>query len=73
MQVGDLVRFIGVAAFYRDRVGVVARFDMHGPLVHFASLEGQGRDAPSPCDLNSSYDGLHPMHDDELEVINASR
>lgn len=67
MQVGDLVRFIGVAAFYRERVGVVARFDMHGPLVHFAGLEGQGRDFHEKCD------GLHPMHDDELEVINASR
>jgi len=70
MQVGDLVRFIGVAAFYRDRVGVVARFDMHGPLVHFAGLEGQGRDAHGRA---QNYDGLHPMHDDELEVINASR
>lgn len=70
MQVGDLVRFVGVPAFYRNRVGVVARFDMHGPLVHFAGLEGQGRDGAGH---EQSYDGLHPMHDDELEVINAGR
>ena len=65
MQVGDLVRFVGVAATYRDRVGVVARFDRTGPIVHFAGLEGQGR-----AEGTQSH-WLHPMYHDELEVINA--
>ena len=75
MQVGSLVKYVGSAAMYRDRVGVVAstyaylephRID--SALVHFIGLEGKGRDAPG---LGQVHDGLHPMSFDELKVVNA--
>ncbi len=75
MQVGDLVRFVGVPALYRNRVGVVAAFDNNGPLVHFAGLERQARDEPTNIEgfQPTGGTGLHPMYLDELEIINASR
>tara|TARA_R100001082_G_scaffold108310_1_gene83391 strand:- start:240 stop:494 length:255 start_codon:yes stop_codon:yes gene_type:complete len=76
-QVGDLVKFVGSAATYRDRMGIITKtygcidHRIDSALVHFIGLEGKGRDAP--CDLNPTFDGLHPMSLDELEVINESR
>ena len=66
MKVGDLVRFVLLPAPYRDRVGVVMGFDTNRPLVHFAGLEGQARDAVAT-------NGLHLMYHEELEIVNASR
>lgn len=73
MQVGDLVRFVGFAALYRDRVGVVAAFDNNGPLVHFAGLERQARDEPRniPGFEPTGGTGLHPMYHNEVEVISS--
>ena len=74
MQVGDLVKYVGCARLYKGRVGVVAGiFARHGDMtiqVHYAGIEGEGRDAPG---LGQIHDGLHPMAREELEVINASR
>ncbi len=74
MQVGDLVKYVGYARFYKGRVGVVANiFERHGDMtiqVHYSGIEGEGRDAPG---LGQVHDGLHPMCRDELEVVNAAR
>ena len=72
MKVGSLVKYVGSAAMYRDRVGIVAKlyglFDERtdSALVHFAGLEGKGRDEPNPGHV---CDGLHPMALDELKII----
>ena len=74
MKVGDLVKYVGAAAMYRDRVGIVT--ELYGfidertdsALVHFVSLEGKGRDAPGNGQV---CDGLHPMSLCELKVVNA--
>ena len=73
MTVGNLVRFIGVPALYRNRVGVVVAFDLNGPLVHFAGLERQARDVTRniPGFTPSGGTGLHPMYHNELEVISS--
>jgi len=73
LRVGDLARFVGVAAIYRGRVGIVEAIDRRNVLVRFDGLEGKGRDeivnipgfAPRP----GQGDGLHPMSDDELQAI----
>ena len=74
MQVGDLVRYVGYARFYKGRVGIAANiFASHGDMtiqVHYPGIEGEGRDAPG---LGQVHDGLHPMALDELEVVNAAR
>ena len=77
MQVGDLVKYVGNAAMYRDRVGIVTQlYGLYGPidaridsaLVHFVGLEGKGRDAPGG---GQASDGLHPMSLNELKVVNS--
>lgn len=75
MKVGSLVKYVGSAAMYRDRVGVVTQTygfieseRIDSALVHFAGLEGKGRDAPG---LGQIQDGLHPMSLCELKVVNA--
>ena len=56
MKVGSLVKYVGSAAMYRDRVGVVTQTygfieseRLDSALVHFVGLEGKGRDAPGPA------------------------
>jgi hypothetical protein len=73
MQVGDLVRFVGVPALYRSRVGVVVAFDSSGPLVHFAGMEYEARDEPRnvPGFKPTGGTGFHPMYYNELEVISS--
>ena len=74
MKVGDLVKYIGSASMYRDRVGIIAttyRLPFaHGSadsaLVHFVGLEGKGRDATG---VGQVQDGLHPMSFYELQVF----
>jgi len=78
MKEGDLVKFVGVANFYKGRLGVVCRlYSTHGikkngvqkpnsALVYFAGAENQGRAEPMKGTRKS---GLHPMALDELEVV----
>ena len=78
MKEGDLVKFVGVASFYKDRLGVVCRlYSTHGikkngvarnnsALVYFAGAENQGRATPM---RGTRQSGLHPMGLDELEVV----
>ena len=73
MQVGDLVKFVGHATFYKGRVGVIAQvYDQYPQrqretaMVHFAGAEGQARDVDGLGQVN---DGLHPMSFDELELV----
>ena len=58
MQVGDLVKYVGYARFYKGRVGVAAKiFAAHGDMtiqVHYPGIEGEGRDAPG---LGQVHDG----------------
>ena len=75
MKVGSLVKYVGSAAMYRDRVGVVTQtyglIEAHrhdSALVHFNGLEGKGRDVPGGGQV---CDGLHPMAFCELKVVNA--
>ena len=75
MKVGSLVKYVGSAAMYRDRVGVVTQTygfieseRLDSALVHFVGLEGKGRDAPGRGQVR---DGLHPMSLCELKVVNA--
>jgi hypothetical protein len=74
MKVGDLVKFVGHAKFYKGRVGtIVQTWDYagcHSAYVYFPGAEGQGRDQQG---LGQTENGLHAMAYDELEVINASR
>lgn len=72
VKVGDLVRYVGSAAMYCDRVGVVTKLfacideRIDAALVHFVGLEGKGRDATG---VGQVQDGLHPMGFDELWVF----
>ena len=77
MKIGSLVKYVGSAAMYRDRVGIVTQlYGLYGSidkridsaLVHFVGLEGKGRDAPGGGQVS---DGLHPMSLSELKVVNA--
>ncbi len=75
MKIGSLVKYVGSAAMYRDRVGIVTKLYAHSvlieridsALVHFVGLEGKGRDAPGGGQV---CDGLHPMSLCELKVVN---
>jgi hypothetical protein len=79
MKVGSLVKYVGSAAMYRDRVGIVAKLygfideRIDSALVHFAGLEGKGRDevvdASNVRANRGKGDGLHPMAFDELKII----
>ena len=72
VKVGDLVKYVGSCAMYRDRFGIVTQlyglFDerIDSALVHYPGFEGKGRDAPNPGHV---CDGLHPMSLDELKVF----
>ena len=73
MQAGDLVKYVGSAAMYRDRVGVVTSLygfhlinEVDSALVHFAGLEGKGR---ASAGLGQTEGALHPMALTELERI----
>ncbi len=69
MRVGDLVKFIGCAKFYKGRIGTVVQTWDHArnsANVYFPGAEGQGRDEPI---LGQTRDGLHCMAFSELEVI----
>ena len=74
MKVGDLVKFVGCAKFYKERIGTIVqtwdRVGCNSANVYFPGAEGQGRDEPG---LGQTRNGLHCMAFDELEVINASR
>lgn len=83
MKAGDLVKFVGVANFYKGRIGVVCSlYSTHGikkngmevpnsALVYFAGAERQGRAAHGNRGQGKS--GLHPMSLTELEVIDRQR
>jgi len=76
VKVGSLVKYVGSAAMYRDRIGVVTQTygfideRIDSALVHFVGLEGKGRDATG---VGQVQDGLHPMGFCELENISESR
>tara|TARA_Y100001938_G_C7867379_1_gene318591 strand:+ start:389 stop:622 length:234 start_codon:yes stop_codon:yes gene_type:complete len=74
---GDLVKYIGAAAMYRDRVGVVASLygfnlvnEIDSARVYFSGLEGKGR---ASAGLGQIEGPLHPMALDELEIVSESR
>ena len=82
MKAGDLVKFVGAANFYKDRIGVVCSlYSTHGikkngvevpnsALVYFAGAENEGRAAPDGMTgIRSSKPGLHPMALEEIEVV----
>ena len=78
MKEGDLVKFVGVANFYKGRLGVVCRLysteygalkrpaPPNSALVYFAGAENQGRATHA---IGTRKSGLHPMALDELEVV----
>tara|TARA_Y100001938_G_scaffold140438_1_gene208617 strand:- start:652 stop:882 length:231 start_codon:yes stop_codon:yes gene_type:complete len=72
VKVGDLVKYIGSDAMYRDRIGVVAKLygaideRIDSALVHFAELKGKGRDGFRFEDNNN---GLHPMALFEIKTL----
>ncbi len=72
MKVGDLVKFVGCAKFYKGRIGTVVQTWDHArnsANVYFPGAEGQGRDQPG---LGQTRNGLHCMAYDELEVVSES-
>jgi len=81
VKVGSLVKYVGSAAMYRDRMGVLTQtygaidHRIDSALVHFVGLEGKGRDAPNGSTRAGGqvHDGLHPMGLNELEVVCESR
>jgi hypothetical protein len=74
MKVGDLVKFVGHAKFYKDRIGTIVKTWGHSAnqsaYVYFPGAEGQGRDQNG---LGQMKNGLHSMAFAELEVIIESR
>ena len=69
MKVGDLVKFVGCAKFYKGRIGTVVQtwdYARNSENVYLPGAEGQGRDEPG---LGQTRNGLHCMAYDELEVI----
>ena len=83
MKIGSLVKYVGSAAMYRDRVGVVTQAygfideRIDSALVHFSGLEGKGRDEVVNVSAGRANegkgDGLHPMSLYELKVVDESR
>tara|TARA_R100001129_G_scaffold29222_1_gene19495 strand:+ start:3244 stop:3495 length:252 start_codon:yes stop_codon:yes gene_type:complete len=79
VKVGDLVKYIGSEAMYRDRVGVVAKLygaideRIDSALVHFAELKGKGRDKLSSLVSSErgfeDNNGLHPMALFEIKTL----
>ena len=72
MKVGDLVKYVGSAAMYRDRVGVITQLygcideRIDSALVHFAGLERKGRAAAG---RGQTEGPLHPMAIIELKTL----
>tara|TARA_R110000765_G_scaffold87169_1_gene167255 strand:+ start:195 stop:425 length:231 start_codon:yes stop_codon:yes gene_type:complete len=72
MKVGSLVKYVGSAAMYRDRVGVITNLYGHlderidSALVHFVGLERKGRAAAG---RGQTEGPLHPMALDELKTL----
>lgn len=72
MKVGDLVKYVGSCAMYRDRVGIVTQLygfideRIDSALVHFVGLERKGRAAAG---RGQTEGPLHPMHIDELKAF----
>ena len=74
MKVGDLVKFVGHAKFYKGRIGTIVKtwpeVGCHSAYVYFSGAEGQGRDEAG---FGQMKNGFHAMAYDELEVISESR
>ena len=77
MKPGDLVKYIGAAAMYRDRIGSGASLygcnlvnEIDSARVYFSGLEGKGR---ASAGLGQIEGPLHPMALDELEIVSESR
>ena len=72
MKVGDLVKYVGSAAMYRDRVGVITKLygaideRIDSALVHFVGLERKGR---ATAGLGQTEGPLHPMALTELKTL----
>ena len=73
MQPGSLIKYVGSAAMYRDRIGVVTKLygfylmnEIDSALVYFSGLEGKGR---ASAGLGQTEGPLHPMAIAELEII----
>ena len=71
MKPGDLVKYVGSCAMYRDRIGTVAQlYALHDIIdsatVHFTGLEYKGRAKEG---LGQTEGVLHPMSLIELEKI----
>jgi hypothetical protein len=64
MKVGDLIKFVGHANFYKGHIGIVCEVfeNCAQSMIYFPDAIGQGRVSGSQC-------VLHPMHHDELKVI----
>ena len=71
MQIGDLVKYVGSCAMYRDRIGTVTQFyalydRIDSALVHFVGLERKGRASEG---LGQTEGIVHPMALIELKKI----
>ena len=72
MKPGDLVKYVGSCAMYRDRVGTVTRLygfiddRIDSAMVHFVGLEYKGRATEG---LGQIEGVLHPMALIELELV----
>jgi hypothetical protein len=81
MKIGDLVKFVGVANYYKDTVGIVTKLYNtgagdtvvlgFGSAIVYIANKPEGRSLPGlgqagiPC--------FHPLAFDELEVVSGSR
>jgi hypothetical protein len=76
MRVGDLVRFVGVASYYKGTVGVVTKLYQCG-----AGHQHQDNPDSAVVYIANKSEGrkwrggprLHPLAFEELEVINEGR
>ena len=84
MKEGDLIKYVGHASTYQNRLGVVCRLysteygalknkrpaPPDSALVYFAGLENAGRAAPTGHIPGAPRkSGLHPMALNEIEVV----
>ena len=78
MKVGDLVKFVGAARYYRDSVGMITKLyntnGHHQPGTPYNSAIVYMPDRPEGRSLQQGTTRcFHPLGLTELEVINESR
>ena len=79
MQVGDLVKFVGVARYYRDSVGMITKlyntsgYKKNGQLYMNSAIVYMPERSEGRSMQQGSTPCFHPLCLTEIEVVSASR